>query len=76
MKITVDIPDSIEKELKLYTTLMLFKQGKISLSKASELAQMTIYDFIKECKKYEIPVVDYSKEELEEEFETLKMEML
>ncbi len=85
MKVTLEIPDSyalyfslanMEKEFKLNTALMLVKQGRISVSKGSELADMTIYDFLKECKKNEIPVIDYSKEELTREFENLKREML
>ena len=67
MKVTLDIPDSyalyftlssIEKEFKLYTALMLVKQGKISVSRGAEFAEMTIYDFMRECKKNDIPVID------------------
>jgi predicted HTH domain antitoxin len=85
MKVTLDIPDSyalyftfssIEKEFKLYTALMLVKQGKISVSRGSEFAEMTIYDFMRECKKNDIPVIDYSREELKQEFETIKRELL
>jgi predicted HTH domain antitoxin len=85
MKVTLDIPDSyalyfglsgIERQLKLFTALMLVKQGKISVSKAAELAEITIYDFLKQCKENDIPVVDYSKEELKEEFENIKRELL
>jgi predicted HTH domain antitoxin len=85
MKVTLDIPDSyalyfglssIERQFKLFTALMLVKQGKISVSKAAELAEITIYDFLKQCKENDIPVVDYSKEELKEEFENIKRELL
>lgn len=85
MKVTLDIPDSyalyftlssIEKEFKLYTALMLVKQGKISVSRGAEFAEMTIYDFMRECKKNDIPVIDYSREELKQEFETIKRELL
>jgi len=31
---------------------------------------------LRECKQNEIPVIDYSKEELEEEFENIKKELL
>jgi predicted HTH domain antitoxin len=85
MKVTLDIPDSyalyftlssLEKELKLFTALMLVKQGKISVSKGAELSEMSIYDFMGECKKNEIPVIDYSREELKQEFEAIKRELL
>jgi predicted HTH domain antitoxin len=85
MKVILDIPDSyalyfglssIESQLKLFTALMLVKQGKISVSKAAELAEINIYDFFKECKENDIPVIDYSKEDLKEEFENIKRELL
>ena len=85
MKVTLNIPDSyalyfglssIERQFKLFTALMLVKQGKISVSKGAELSELTIYDFLRECKQNEIPVIDYSKEELEEEFENIKKELL
>lgn len=88
MKVTLDIPDSyalyfnlsalscLEKQFKLFAASMLVKQGKISVSKGAELAEITIYDFFRECKGNDIPVIDYSKEELEEEFETLRKELL
>jgi predicted HTH domain antitoxin len=85
MTVTLNIPDSyalyfglssIEGQFKLLTALMLVKQGKISVSKGAELSELTIYDFLRECKQNEIPVIDYSKEELEEEFENIKKELL
>jgi predicted HTH domain antitoxin len=48
---------------------MLYKQGKVSLSKAAKLAKKDIYDFMRECKKNEIPVLHTSKEELLQEIE-------
>ncbi len=85
MKVTLNIPDSyalyfglssIEKQFKLFTALILVKQGKISVSKGAELSELTIYDFLRECKQNDIPVIDYSKEELQEEFENIKKEFL
>ena len=87
MKVTIDIPDSyalyfslsalsgLEKQFKLFTALMLIKQGKISVSKGAELAEITIYDFLKECKENDIPVIDYSKKELDEEFANIRKEL-
>lgn len=85
MKVTLDIPDSyalhlnpptIEREFKLFAALMMVKQGRISVSRGSELAGLTIYDFLKECKENEIPVIDYSISDLEEEFGKIKKELL
>jgi predicted HTH domain antitoxin len=71
MKVTVEFPDSlalycsqyrIEDEIKLNMALMLVKQGKISVSRGSELAGLDLYAFLYECKKNEIPVLDFSME--------------
>lgn len=76
MRVTLDIPDKcallfsqneIEKEFKLYAALMLLKKGKISVSRGAELADISIYDFLSSCKEFEIPVLNFSKEELEGE---------
>ncbi len=85
MKVTLDIPDSyalyytlasIEQEFKLNLALMLVKQGKISMSRGAEFAELGIYEFLHECKKNEIPVIDYSEEEILQEFEDLKQDLL
>lgn len=81
MNITIELPESyrlyfgdsdIENELKKNSALILFKQGRISLSKAAELSKMDIYDFIAECKKNQIPVIEYSAEEIDREFENIR----
>lgn len=76
MQIALDLPNDfivlqplkeIERDIRLSYALWLFKQAKITLSKAAELAAMDIYSFISECKKNEIPVINLTKEELLEE---------
>lgn len=74
MELTFEIPDTLlsiyknkqflTEVFKLNNALMLYKKGDISISKALELTGLDIYDFIKECKKNDIPVIDLSKEEL------------
>ena len=85
MKVTLDIPDSyallytlasIEKGFKLSMALMLVRQGKISVSRGAELAELEIYEFLNECKKNEIPVIEYSEQEILDEFEALKQDLL
>jgi len=52
--------------------LALSKRRELRLSKAAELAGMTIYDFIKACKENEIAVIDITREELVQELESLR----
>jgi predicted HTH domain antitoxin len=73
MQIALELPNDfvalqslkdIEHEIRLSYALWLFKNAKITLAKAAELAKMDIYTFLSECKKNEIPVINISKEEL------------
>jgi predicted HTH domain antitoxin len=74
MELILELPDTLlihykdkhffSKAFKLNNALMLYKRGDISIGRASELANIDIYDFIKECNNNDIPVINYSKEEL------------
>jgi predicted HTH domain antitoxin len=76
MQIAVNLPNDfvsfqsaadIEKDMRLSYSLWLFKNARVTLSKAGELAGMDIYEFIAACKQNDVPVIDISKEELLEE---------
>jgi predicted HTH domain antitoxin len=76
MQIAINLPNDfvafqsaaeIEKDMRLSYALWLFKNARVTLSKAAELAGMDVYDFLAACKQNEVPVIDISKEELLEE---------
>ncbi|NOQ34808.1 MAG: UPF0175 family protein [Methylococcaceae bacterium] len=76
MQIAIDLPNDfvtlqstneIKQEMRLSYALWLFKNARVTLSKAAELADLNIYDFINACKKNDIAVIDISKDELLEE---------
>lgn len=76
MQIAINLPNDfvafqsatdIEKDMRLSYSLWLFKNARVTLAKAAELAGMDIYDFLAACKHNEVPVIDISKEELLEE---------
>lgn len=73
MEIAINLPNEfvflqsvkdIEKDIRLSYALWLFKSEKVTLSKAAELATLDIYEFMAECKKNEVPVINISREEL------------
>ena len=81
MQIAVNLPNDfvssqfaadIEKEMRLSYSLWLFKNARVTLAKAAELAGLDIYDFMSACKQNEVPVIDISKEELLEELAGMK----
>ncbi|MBP6739175.1 MAG: UPF0175 family protein [Leptospiraceae bacterium] len=85
MQVSIDLPDvyfsfydkpTLVKELQLSLALILFKQSKVSITKAANIAGMDLYEFMKECKRNEIPVINISVEEQNEEWNNLKKEFL
>jgi predicted HTH domain antitoxin len=76
MQIAINLPNDfvnfqsasgIEKDIRLSYSLWLFKNARVTLAKAAELAGLDIYDFMSACKQNEVAVIDISKEELLEE---------
>ncbi len=76
MQIAIDLPNDfvnfqsvagIEKNMRLSYSLWLFKNAKMTITKAAELANLDIYHFIAACKQNQVPVIDISKQELLDE---------
>lgn len=81
MQIAINLPNDfvemqttsvIEREMRLSYALALFKAGRVTISKAAELAGMTLYGFIRSCKDNQIPVIEMTREELIEELESMR----
>ena len=56
-------------KMKLYAAMELYKTQKLSMGKASELAEMNKTDFMFELGKHEIPVINYDVDDFKEELE-------
>ncbi|MDX1957605.1 MAG: UPF0175 family protein [Leptospiraceae bacterium] len=80
MQITIDLPNSLETnnqelllfEVRLGLAVLYFTQKKVSIEKASPIAQLSVFEFQKESKKLQIPLIDYSISELKDEVKLLK----
>ena len=57
--------------IKINTALKLFREGKFSIEQASHFCNLSLYDFMEECKKNQIPVISYTKDELENELKLM-----
>ena len=57
----------VKQTNKLSTALRVFKNGKFSIEQASYFANLSLYDFMKECKKNQISIISYDEDELENE---------
>ena len=82
MQLTLNIPEfamltlnkdiqELKQTIKISTALMLFKNGKFSIEQASHFANLSLYDFIDECKKNQIPVISYDEGVLENEMKLM-----
>jgi len=82
MQLILNIPDfapltlnkdlaELKQTIKLSSALMLFKNSKFSIEQASKFANLSIYEFMNECKKNNISVISYEKDELENELNML-----
>lgn len=80
MRVAVDLPNdfvemlteqAIAKEMRLAYALALFKDARITIAKAAELAGITIDEFMAACKANRIPVIEVSREELVQELQSI-----
>ncbi len=80
--IEIAIPDEIisllgseeeaKKEAKEALILDLVRRGKVSKAKAAELIGMSLWDLPEFLGKYRIPWFDYTVQDLQKDFDTLK----
>ena len=79
MQVAIDLPNdfvgilteqAIAREMRVTYALALFKDARVTLAKAAELAGMNIYEFMSVCKAPRIPVIDISRDELVQEMQS------
>ncbi len=80
MQVAIDLPsdfvgmltqDVVAREMRITYALALFKDARVTLAKAAELAGMNLYEFMSVCKAQRIPVIDISRDELVQEIEAM-----
>ena len=76
MQIAIELPNDfvtfqsqgqIQRDFSLSYAPWLFKDERVTIAKAAEIADLDIYDFIATCKANQVPVIEISREELLEE---------
>lgn len=65
-------PEEFKHKLKLLAAIKLYEIGKLSLGEAAGLAGINKIDFMFELGKYNVPVIKYSIESLEDEVKTVE----
>ena len=64
-------PRKLESEVRLLVALELYREGRVSLGKAAEIAGLSIREFLYELRSRNIPL-NYDLEELKEDLKTIK----
>jgi len=67
-ELTVNLPLTLsQEEAKLLFAVKLYEVGKVSLGQAAKLAGFSKRAFMEVLGRYQVPVFNYSAEELREE---------
>lgn len=78
MTLMIDYPEGLERavsttrqeleaQIRLMAALKMFELGKLSSGKAAQLAGISRVEFFEMCGRYQVPIVNYSPEEIEAE---------
>lgn len=76
--LTIDYPEGLERavsttrqeleaQIRLMAALKMFELGKLSSGKAAQLAGISRVEFFEMCGRYQVPIINYSAEEIEAE---------
>jgi predicted HTH domain antitoxin len=82
MKIILELPEDITAllnedaqnladDIKLMAIIKMYELGKVSLGKAAEFLKVNETDFMEMLGEYQIPSINYSPHELDEELKTV-----
>ena len=66
--LTVDVPvDISQRDLRIALAVQLYRDGKLTLKQAAELADFCVEDFMKILNEKRVSVISWDERELEKE---------
>jgi len=66
--LTVDVPvDISQRDLRIALAVQLYRDGKLTLKQAAELADFCVEDFMKILSEKKVSVINWDERELEKE---------
>lgn len=81
MHVTLELPDeyfppmeadAAARRLKLYTALVLYQAGQLSMGAACDLAEVDRYAFLKACKEHNISAIRYDADDVRGDLQRLR----
>ncbi|RLF96974.1 hypothetical protein DRN50_00015 [Thermococci archaeon] len=67
-KVVIEIPDELpEREVKEAIAVQLYREGKLTLKRASDLADLCLEDFMKVLSEKKVSIINWDEEELQKE---------
>jgi len=67
-EIKLRIPRTVsEKEAKIILSVQLYKEGKVTLKQAADVAELSLWDFLYELGKRKVSFTNISSEDLKDE---------
>ena len=60
------------EQLLLFTAIKLFEKGKLTLKQSAIFANKTLWSFIEECGKNNIPIINYDEDEFLAEIQNIR----
>ena len=68
--IRLKVPEDVsEVEVRLLVAVELYREGKLTLKRAADLAEMSVWDFLHELGKRKVSFTNIGVEDLREELE-------
>ena len=65
-------PEWVKKKLKIALAILLFREGSISLGKATELTEMSRVRFMEVLKEHDIPAYEYGDKSFEKDQQAIE----
>jgi len=67
-KVVIEVPDELlERDVKIAIAVQFYRDGKLTLKQASDLANLCLEDFMKVLSEKKVSVINWDEEELQKE---------
>jgi predicted HTH domain antitoxin len=70
--VSIKVPDEIsERDVKIAVAVQLYKDGRLTLKQASDLADLCVEDFMKVLSEKKVSIINWCEEDLQKELKNV-----